>query len=101
MELQRREDLLSKEDREEHDTFDKRCKNDGEGKDVTSSTWVTAGGFSSLCAEKADADSGTDSSEGDVEVAGEFSKNRGHCRIVSLVFRRPPQSSPWSARESV
>lgn len=80
-----KESLLSKEDREEHDTFDKRCKNDGEGKDVTSSTWVATGSFSGFRAEETDADSGGEGSGSNVKVAGDFSEECVHISVVWFV----------------
>lgn len=97
--------LLSEEDREEHDTFDKSCQNDGQGKDVTSSTWVAASGFSGFRAKKADADCCADSGESNVEVTCKTSslcKDRkyGHnSMVVWLLVFRFPQFSLWSKRE--
>lgn len=62
--------LLSKEDREEHDTFDKRCKNDRDRKDGTGCAWVATGGFSCFRAEETDTDSCSESGCGYGEVPG-------------------------------
>lgn len=74
--------LLSKEDREEHDTFDKSSKNDRKGQNITSSAWVTAGSFSSFGTEDTDANSGSKSSKSNVQVAG----NSGECSDVHISY---------------
>ena len=59
---------VREEDREEDDTLDQSCEDDRELEDVRGSTGITTGGLSSLGAEKADTDGGTDGSESNVEV---------------------------------
>ncbi len=96
--------LLSKEDREEHDTFDQSGQNDGQRQDVTSSAWIATSGFSSFRTEQADADSSTDSGQSNVEITGQFSEDRecGHiCSVWLLLVFRFPQFSLWSKREKV
>lgn len=85
----RRRQLLSKEDREEHDTFDQSGQNDRQSQDVTSGARIAAGGFSCFRAEQTNADSGTDGCKSYVEIAGQFSEDRkcGHvCRLVGCWF---------------
>src|SRR5688572_18549896 len=79
--------LLSEEDREEHDTFDERCKNDRERQDVTGSARVAAGRFSGFGAEKTDADSGGEGGGGNVKVTGDFSEHGWHHDVVVLWVR--------------
>jgi hypothetical protein len=65
----RQKRLLGEEDREEYDTFDKRCENDRKLEDIAGCTGVAACGFGGFRTENADADGGTDCGKGDVEVA--------------------------------
>jgi hypothetical protein len=57
---------MNGEGRDNEDTFDKRCQNDGEHEDRSGSTRVAAGGFGGLEADQADADGSAKSREGDV-----------------------------------
>ena len=69
-----RQILATKEDREEDDALDESSENDRDLEDVGSSTWVAAGGFSSLHSEESNADTRANSCETNVKLAFEGSE---------------------------
>lgn len=85
---QKQGQLLSKEDDEEYDTFDKSSQDDRESQDRAGSTWIAAGSFSCLVTKEADADGGTKCccGDGDVprfKIAGGLGEEfEWHCLIL-------------------
>jgi len=77
---QKQGQLLSKEDGEEYDTFDKRSQDDRESQDRASGTRIAACGFSCFVTKEADADSGTKCGGGDGDVPSvEIANDLGEC----------------------
>jgi hypothetical protein len=90
--------VVGKEDREEHDTLNKGGQNDGDGQDSTLGSWVTTGGFSGFCTDKAHADTCSKTCKTNVDVSAEaFSSehfDKFKCHIIVMVcccFLRPPR----------